>query len=129
MRVLQLVGTIGLIGLILALVGLYGLVAYSVSRRTREIGIRVAMGASTAGILTMVLGQGLRLSIAGIFVGSLISVAMTRLVAASMAGLGTPDPLTYFTVPLMLLGVTIAASSVPAHRASRVDPLRALRYE
>jgi putative ABC transport system permease protein len=128
-RILQLVGTIGLIGLILALIGLYGLVAYLVARRTREIGIRMAIGASTTNIVVMVIGQGLRLSIAGILVGSFVSVAVTRLVAASMAGLGTPDPVTYLTVPLMLLGTTIAASYLPAHRASRVDPLRTLRYE
>ena len=79
--------------------------------------------------MAMVIGQGLTLSLAGILVGSVASLGVGQLLAASMAGLGTPDPATYLTVPLLLLGVTIAASYVPAHRASRVDPLRALRYE
>ena len=128
-RVLQLVGTMGLIGLILALVGLYGLVAYSVARRTREMGIRVAIGATRTNVLMMVLGQGLLLSMAGLVVGGILSVAVARLLSAGMVGLGTPDPTVYLIVALMLLGLTMAASAVPAHRAARVDPLRALRYE
>jgi putative ABC transport system permease protein len=128
-RVFQLVGTLGLIGLVLALVGLYGLVAYSVARQTREIGIRVALGATRTTVLMMVLGQGLLLSVAGLTVGGFFSVAVARLLAAGMVGLGAPNPAVYVMVALMLVGLTMAATYVPAHRASRVDPLRALRYE
>jgi putative ABC transport system permease protein len=128
-RVLQLVGTIGVIGLILALVGVYGLVSYSVSRRTREIGIRMTIGAGGPEVLRMVLQQGLVLSMAGMFVGGILSAAVARLLAAAMVGLGAPHPTTYLVVPLTLFGLTMAASYVPARRASRMDPLRALRYE
>jgi ABC-type antimicrobial peptide transport system permease subunit len=128
-RVLQLVSTIGLTGLILALVGLYALVAYSVTRQTREIGIRMAMGATRTNVIAMVIGQGLVLSMAGILVGCAAGIAGARLLAASLAGLGTPNLVTYLIVPLLLLGITMVASYVPAHRAARIDPLRALRYE
>jgi predicted permease len=128
-RVFQLVGTIGLIGLVLALVGLYGLVAYSVARQTREIGIRVAIGATRTNVLMMVLGQGLLLSVAGLTVGGIFSLVVARLLSAGMVGLGAPNPAVYVMVALMLAGLTMAATYVPAHRASRVDPLRALRYE
>jgi predicted permease len=128
-RVLQLVSTIGLTGLILALVGLYALVAHSVTRQTREIGIRMAMGATRTNVIAMVIGQGLVLSMAGILVGCAAGVAAARLLAASLAGLGTPNLVTYLIVPISLLGITMVASYVPAHRAARIDPLRALRYE
>ena len=128
-RVFQLVGTMGLIGLVLALVGLYGLVTYSVARQTREIGIRVALGATRTNVLMMVLGQGLLLSVAGLTVGGIFSLVVARLLSAGMVGLGAPNPAVYVMVGLMLAGLTMAATYVPAHRASRVDPLRALRYE
>ena len=116
-------------GLTLALVGLYGLVAYSVTRRTREIGIRMAIGAGRAHVMKMVLAQGMLLATAGIVTGGIASVVVARLLTAGMAGLGAPNAATYVVVPILLLGLTLAASYIPARRASKVDPLRALRYE
>jgi predicted permease len=127
--IMEIVGTMGSVGLALALIGLYGLVAYSVARRTREIGVRMALGASRADVLRMVLRQGLVLAIAGIGVGGLISVAVARLLTAGLIGLGTPNPATYVAVPLILLAVTLASCYMPAYRASKVDPMAALRYE
>jgi putative ABC transport system permease protein len=119
----------GLLGLILALVGLYGLVAYSVTRRTREIGIRMAVGAGRWDVLLMILRQGLALSLAGVVTGGLASLAVGRLLTVGTAGLGAPHSTTYIVVPLMLIALTLLASYFPARRAARVDPLRALRYE
>jgi hypothetical protein len=119
----------GLLGLTLSLVGLYGLVAYSVARRTREIGIRMAIGAGRVNVLMMVLRQGMVLALAGIVVGAIACVAVTRLVTAAVVGLAVSDIATYIAVPILLIGLTLAASYLPARRASNVDPLRALRYE
>ena len=127
--IMEIVGTMGSVGLSLALIGLYGLVAYQVARRTREIGVRMALGANRADVLRMVLRQGLTLSIAGIAIGGLVSVAVARLLTAGLIGLGTPNPATYVAVPIMLLLVTLASCYVPAYRASKVDPMAALRYE
>ena len=129
LMLMQATSAMGMLGLTLALVGLYGLVAYSVARRTREIGIRMAIGASRSDVMRMVLRQGLTLSLAGILVGSVLSVAAARLVGAGLIGLGAPNPATYLIVPVVLIVLTIAASYIPARRAARVDPLRALRDE
>jgi macrolide transport system ATP-binding/permease protein len=127
--VMRTVTTMGLVGLTLALVGLYGLVTYSVARRTREIGIRMAIGAARRDVLMMVLRQGLMLSVAGVFVGGLLSLAVVRLLIVTAGGFGAPNPATYIIVPIMLSVLTLLASYFPARRASQVDPLRALRYE
>ena len=127
--IVEVVGAMGTAGLMLALIGLYGLVAYSVARRRREIGVRMAIGAARSDVLKMVLRQGLTLSTAGIAIGGLISVAVSRLLTAGLVGLGHPNPATYVIVPVVLLGVTLASCYVPAFRASRVDPMVALRYE
>jgi predicted permease len=127
--IMEIVGTMGMVGLSLALIGLYGLVAYSVARRTHEIGVRMAIGAGRADVLRMVLKHGLKLSVLGIVIGGAISLATSRLLAAGLVGLGKPNPATYFAVPALLLSVTLAACYLPALRASRVDPMKALRYE
>jgi len=127
--IMEIVGTMGMVGLSLALVGLYGLVAYSVARRTHEIGVRMAIGADRADVLSMVLKHGLKLSLLGIVIGGVISLATSRLLAAGLVGLGKPNPATYFAVPVLLLMVTLTACYLPARRASRVDPMKALRYE
>jgi predicted permease len=129
LMIMQMVGTMGLVGLTLALIGLYALVAYSVARRTREIGIRMAIGAGTSDVLKMVLRQGLMLSIGGVVVGGVASVVVARLLTAALVGLGTPNPATYVVVPGALVCLTLAASYFPARRASLVDPLVALRDE
>lgn len=127
--VTEMVAIMGLLGLTLALVGLYGLIAYSVSRRRREIGIRIAIGASKAEVVKMVLRQGLALVLGGMLAGGAISFAVARMLTAGLVGLGTPNPLTYVVVPFALVVVTMAACYIPARRASLIDPIQALRYE
>jgi predicted permease len=127
--VTEMVAIMGLLGLTLALVGLYGLIAYSVSRRRQEIGIRIAIGASKAQVVKMVLRQGLALVLGGMLAGGVISFAVARMLTAGLVGLGTPSPLTYVVVPVALVVVTMAACYIPARRASLIDPIRALRYE
>ncbi|MBV8206909.1 MAG: ABC transporter permease [Acidobacteria bacterium] len=127
--IMEIVGTMGMVGLSLALIGLYGLVAYSVARRTREIGVRMAIGASRSDVLRMVLRQGLTLSVIGIVIGGAISVFAARALEAGLIGLGKANAATYVAVPVLLLAVTLGASYLPARRASRVDPMAALRYE
>jgi hypothetical protein len=127
--IVEIVGTMCLIGLTLALIGLYGLIAYSVARRTREIGIRMAIGANQSDVLRMVLRQGLVLSISGIAFGGLLSLAVARALAAGLIGIGRPSIATYVLVPVILLLVTLVSCYIPARRASLVDPIRALRNE
>src|SRR5450432_114492 len=123
------------IAMLLAVIGLYGVMAYSVAQRTTEIGIRQAIGARRADILRMVLGQGMRLSLAGIAVGTGAAVGLTRLIASLMSSLipkmlfhvSATDPLTYAAIALLFLVVALAATYIPAWRATRVDPLAALR--
>jgi predicted permease len=129
MTLMQVVSTMGLLGLSLALVGLYGLIAYSVSRRTQEIGIRMAIGANPKEVLKMVLRQGFTLVLGGVLVGGVISFVVARLLAIGLVGLGAPNPITYVVVPIALLLITMAACYIPARRASLIDPIRALRYE
>src|SRR5262245_52938514 len=112
--VMKTAGAMGLMGLTLALVGLYGLVAYSVARRTGEIGIRMAIGAGRREVLMMVLRQGMVLSIAGILAGGVASLAVARLLTAGMSGLGAPNPAGYAAVPTVLIALTLVASYIPA---------------
>jgi putative ABC transport system permease protein len=124
---LQVVSVIGGIGLTLALMGLYGLVMYSVARRTREIGLRMAIGADRRDVSRMILRQGFVLALKGIVAGGVASVGVVRFIAAGMAGLGAPSLWNYIAVPLMLIGLTLAASYIPARRAATIDPLVALK--
>jgi len=127
--VVQIVGGMGLMGMILAAVGLYGLVAYSVSKRTREIGIRMALGASHGSVVRMVLRQGLRLGLAGVAVGMAGAFYTCRVIVYSVGlfNFRRVDPLIFIAIPLALLLITILASWAPARRAARVDPLTSLR--
>ncbi|HET9165312.1 MAG TPA: ABC transporter permease, partial [Candidatus Angelobacter sp.] len=129
LMITQMVVTMGLIGLLLALIGIYGLVSYSVARRTREIGVRIAIGADRTDVIKMVLRQGFVLACIGIGVGGVLSLIVGKALAAGLIGLGKPNPATFILVPLAVLLVTMAACWAPAWRASRVDPLRALRSE
>ena len=129
LQVLNVVGTMGALGLVLTLVGLYGLVAYSAARRTREIGIRRAMGAGTGRVVWLVMRQGVTLSFAGIVAGGLLGVMSAGLVGSLMAEVERPSPMTFVVVPLALIGLTLGACYLPARRAARMNPAVALRYE
>jgi predicted permease len=126
---LILIGIFGAIALVLASVGLYSVMAYSVSQRAHELGIRIAIGASPRDILRLVLGQGVRLTLIGAVVGLVASLVVTRALASWVYGVSVTDPLTFIAVPVVLAGVAILACYIPARRAMRVDPIIALRYE
>jgi predicted permease len=125
----QVLGLFGLIGLVIACVGVYGLVAFSVAQRTREIGVRVAMGARPADVLRLVLGQGARLVSIGAGIGLAFAFVLALALRSLLFGVAPWDPVTYIAVTVFLLVVALAASFVPARRATRVDPVVALRCE
>jgi putative ABC transport system permease protein len=125
----SLVGACGILALTLCVVGLYGTVAYSVARRTREIGIRMALGAEPAQVVRLVVAQGIRLTAAGVVIGLGAAAAASRLVAAFLYEVGQHDVLTYAAVALVLVGASLAASFVPAKRALAIQPAQALVHE
>jgi macrolide transport system ATP-binding/permease protein len=124
-----LAGILGALGLILALVGVFGVISFSVSQRTNEIGIRMAMGAARASILRMILRQGVWIISAGLLSGIVLAVAISRMVGDFVPGVSPYDPLTYICVTAILAAVALFACYLPACRATRVDPVIALRYE
>jgi len=125
----QITAVMGFLGLILAVVGIYSVVSYAAAQRTREIGIRIAMGASPRAILKMVLRQGLGVVGIGLALGLVIALAGTRLMSGLIVGIKPSDPLTFIVVVLMLTAIALFACWIPAHRATRIDPLVALRHE
>ena len=119
----------GLLALLLACIGLFGLLSYEMARRRREIGIRMALGAEKSDVLEMVIGQGLKLALIGVAVGVGGALALTRFLSSLLYGVKPTDPLTFIAVSLILIAVALAACYIPARRASKVDPMVALRYE
>jgi len=124
-----LLGVFAAIALLLAALGIYGVISYTVSQRTRELGIRIALGATREKVVRLVIGHGVWLAAAGVVLGALASVQLTRVISSLMFGVGNLDPLTFIAVPVCLLAVATLASYLPARRASNVDPVIAMRNE
>jgi putative ABC transport system permease protein len=124
-----LITLFGAVALALATIGIYGVVAYSVARRTHEIGVRMALGAQTTDVLKLVLRQGMWLAVKGLLLGLAGAFALTRLVAGLLYGVSATDPLTFALVPALLFAIALLACWIPARRAAQVHPMEALRYE
>jgi len=124
-----LLGTFAALALLIAALGIYGILSYSVNQRTREIGVRMALGAQRGRVLSLVVGEGVRLAILGIAIGLLASIAVGRLLSNLVYGVSVHEPRIFVGVSLLLTAIAAAACAIPAHRASRIEPITALRHE
>jgi ABC-type antimicrobial peptide transport system permease subunit len=126
---LWVAASLGGVALLLALIGIYGITAYGVAQRSREIGIRIALGSSRQNVLGMVVGQGARLGAIGVAVGMVAAIAVTRLLESMLFGVSGSDPIALAAAATVLLATALVASWLPARRAARTDPMVALRQE
>jgi predicted permease len=124
-----LLGAFGLLALALAVVGLSGVIAYSVSQRTQEFGVRMALGGKPSDVLKLVVRQGMVLTLSGVGIGVVVALAVTQVLSSLLYGIRPTDPVTYVAVSVFLTGAALLASYIPARRATKVDPMVALRYE
>jgi putative ABC transport system permease protein len=125
----SMLSVFGALALLIAAVGLYGVLSYVVTQRTREIAIRIALGATPKQVMSLILKQGLILTLVGLVVGSGLALTAGRLLQSQLLGVSANDPLTFIGVALLLVGMALLACFIPARRATKVDPLVALRYE
>jgi putative ABC transport system permease protein len=124
-----LLGLFAGLALLLSGIGIYGVMAYSVSARTREVGIRLALGAQAGDVLRLVLGDGVKLIVAGLVLGACVAVAALRVLQTQLYGVRATDPLTFVAVAVLLASVGLFACYLPARRAAQTEPMQALRYE
>jgi putative ABC transport system permease protein len=122
-------GVLGAAALLLAAMGIYGVISYLVAQRTREMGVRLALGAQRRDLLKLVLGQGLTLTMIGVAAGLALALALTRFLSSMLFGVSAADPITFTAIALILAVVALMASFLPARRAMKVDPITALRHE
>ena len=126
---MQVLAFFALTALFLSAIGIYGVMAYFVSQRVREIGVRMALGAQRSDVLKLIVRQGMVLALAGVLIGFLAALALARLITGLLFGVSANDPITLVALMLLLASVALLANYIPARRASMVDPMTALRYE